>query len=77
MLFRRSSSIFFKSQVFKYVVRNTIVVSNGLDLDQACRFVGPDLGPNCLQTIISRRQRHANRYCKTSRCFIEEKFRQK
>ena len=28
---------------------NTIQVSNSLDPDQARHFVGPDLGPNCLQ----------------------------
>ena len=28
---------------------NTIRVSNSLDPDQARLFVGPDLGPNCLQ----------------------------
>ena len=26
-------------------------VSNSLDSDQARRFVGPDLGPNCLQIL--------------------------
>ena len=26
-------------------------MSNSLDLDQACHFVGPDLGPNCLQRL--------------------------
>ena len=31
--------------------RNPIRVSNGLDPDQARRFVGPDLGPNCLQRL--------------------------
>ena len=30
-------------------VLNTIRVSNSLDQDQARHFVGPDLGPNCLQ----------------------------
>ena len=29
----------------------TIRVSNGLDPDQARRFVGPDLGPNSLQLL--------------------------
>ena len=28
---------------------NTVRVSNSLDPDQALHFVGPDLGPNCLQ----------------------------
>ena len=31
--------------------RNMIKVSNSLDPDQARRFVGPDLGPNCLQRL--------------------------
>ena len=31
--------------------RITIKVSNSLDPDQARRFVGPDLGPNCLQKL--------------------------
>ena len=30
---------------------NTIRVSNSLDPDQARYFVGPDLGPNCLQRL--------------------------
>ena len=35
-------------------------VSNSLDSDQALHFVGPDLGPNCLQRFSvddTRRQR--------------------
>ena len=28
-----------------------VTVSNSLDPDQARHFVGPDLGPNCLQRI--------------------------
>ena len=35
----------------KNYFRNTIRVSNGLDPDQAQHFVGPDLGPNCLQRL--------------------------
>ena len=30
---------------------NTCGMSNGLDLDQVRRFVGPDQGPNCLQRL--------------------------
>ena len=30
---------------------NTITVSNSLDPDQTRHFVGPDLGPNCLQRL--------------------------
>ena len=36
---------------------NTIRVSNSLDPDQARRFDRPDLGPNCLQKVISRLQK--------------------
>ena len=31
--------------------RNTIRVSNSLDLDQVQHFVGPDLGSNCFQNL--------------------------
>ena len=41
---------FFKS-TFSKTFRNTIWVSNKLDLDQARRFVGPGLGPICLQRL--------------------------
>ena len=44
--------IFFsKSTFLKNSFRNTIRVSNTLDLAQAQCFVGPDLGPNCLQRL--------------------------
>ena len=33
------------------IFRNSIKVSNSLDLDQTRRFVGPDLGPNCSQKL--------------------------
>ena len=41
--------IFFKINFLKNSFRNAIRVSNTLDPDQAQRFVGPDLDPNCLQ----------------------------
>ena len=45
-----SSADFFSNTHFsKYSFRNTIRVPNSLDPDHARRFVGPDLGPNCLQ----------------------------
>ena len=50
MLFYRLL-IFFKINIFLKKIRNTIRVSNTLDPDQARHFVGPDLGPNCLQTF--------------------------
>ena len=44
--------IIFQNQLFsKHSFRNTIRVSNGLDPDQGRRFVGPCLGPNCLQRL--------------------------
>ena len=43
--------IFFKSTFLKNSFRNTIRVSNGLDPDQVRHFVGPNLGPNCLQQL--------------------------
>ena len=43
--------IFFKINFSKISFRNTIRVSNCMDLDQARCFVGPDLGPNCLQRL--------------------------
>ena len=45
------SSLIFSSSSF----RNTISMSNSLDPDQAQCYIGPDLGPNCLQKIISRK----------------------
>ena len=36
---------------FQNSFRNIIRVSNCLDLDQDRQFVGPDLGPNCLQRL--------------------------
>ena len=43
--------VFSKSVFFKNSVRNNLLVSNRLDPDQARHFVGPDLGPNCLQKL--------------------------
>ena len=42
---------FFKLTFSKESIRNTFRVSNSLDPDQALCFVGPDLGPNCLQRL--------------------------
>ena len=42
---------FFKINFFDIFFRNTIRVSNNLDSDQDGLFVGPDLGPNCLQRV--------------------------
>ena len=44
--------ISFKINFFsKKSCSNTIRVSNSLDPDQARCFVGPDLGPKCLQRL--------------------------
>ena len=40
-----------KSTFSKNSFRNTIRVSNSLNLYQARRFVGPEMGPNCLQML--------------------------
>ena len=46
-----SSADFIQNQLFREIkFRNTIRVSNRLDPDQVRHFVGPDLGPNCLQS---------------------------
>ena len=46
-----TSADFFKINFFEKFFRNTITVSNSLDSDTARRFIGPDLGPNCLQKL--------------------------
>ena len=43
--------LFSKWTFSKNSFRNTIRVSNSLDLDQDRCSVGPDLGPNCLQRL--------------------------
>ena len=48
------SSDFFQNQLFqKNYFRNTIVMSNCLDLDQNRHCVSPDLDPNCLQRLLA------------------------
>ena len=42
---------------FSCVSSSADLFSNSLDPDRAQHFVGPDLGPNCLQTEGYRRQR--------------------
>ena len=46
-MFLLFADIFFKINFLKNYFRNTIRVSNSLDLI----FIGPDLGPNCLQKL--------------------------
>ena len=45
--------IFSKSTFSKNSFRNIIRVLNSLDPNQALHFVGPDLGPNCLQRLTT------------------------
>ena len=59
-----SSADFFQNHPFRKILSGIPSVSNSLDPDQARHFVGPDLGPNCLQRISvddSSKQR-ANTY---------------
>ena len=46
-----SVDLFSKTRVFKTILSRKSSVSNSLDPDQARLFVGPDLGPNCLQML--------------------------
>ena len=46
-----SADLFKIKFFFNNSFRNTIRVSNSLEPDQARRFFGPDLGPNCLQKV--------------------------
>ena len=49
--FLLSADFVSKSTFSKNSFRYTIRVSNSLDPDQAKHFVGPDLGPKCLQKL--------------------------
>ena len=42
------------ADLFQKMISAIPSVSNSLDPDQARHFVGPDLGPNCLQMVINR-----------------------
>ena len=46
-----SSADFFSKSTFSKNFWNTFRISNSLDPDHARRFVGSDLGPNCLQRL--------------------------
>ena len=69
------SKLFFSRNSF----RNTIRVSNGLVPDQDRSFVGPDLGPNCLQsyqqTTVSASKERAKQQLITydHKCFFEKR----
>ena len=53
LAFLQSADYFQKSSFQNESLRNTSIirVSNSLDQNQARHFVGPDLGPNCLQRL--------------------------
>ena len=71
-----SCAEFFKSTFLKYTFRYTIKGSNSLDPDQANIFVGPDLGPNCLQMSsgddASRQKVHFLQQFSGEDCFIHK-----
>ena len=49
------SADFFQNKLFQKILSGSrsIRVSNGLDPDQDQHSVGPDLGPKCLQRLVS------------------------
>ena len=51
MLFLSTTDFFPPKDISKKSFRNAIRASNGLDLDQDRRCVGPDLDSNCLQRL--------------------------
>ena len=82
---------FFKIHFFENSFRSTIRVSNSLDPEQARHFVGPGLGPNCLQMLsadnTSRQRVNSIKHAFLSsaggfwvffqNCIFSEKFYQK
>ena len=48
------SELTFSENSFGHIIR----VSNSLDPDQDRHFVGPDLGPNCLQRLSAYNKSH-------------------
>ena len=59
---------FSKIDFWKNSLMNIIRVSNSLDPDQARHFVGPDLGPNCLQ------RSSADESTKVFVCYIDRRL---
>ena len=51
MPFLSSTDFFFQNPFFSKFYRTTMRMSNSLDTDQARHYVGPNLGPNCLQKL--------------------------
>ena len=50
--FKLTFFFFFFKKIF-----HTVIVSNSLDPGQTRRFVGPDLGPDCLQKLSADNKR--------------------
>ena len=69
-----SNQLFHKKFFLEYFW-NIIRLSNSLDPDQAQQFVGPDLGLNCLQKLLSddTSRRKINQLM-TSTSFDKQKF---
>ena len=53
-----SSADYFQFFFSKNSFKNTTIVSKGLDPDQKRQFVGPDLDPNCLQSLSADDKSH-------------------
>ena len=77
MPFLSSTEFFFKILFVSKFYRTTMRMSNILDPDQARHFVGPNLGPNCLQKLSANDpRRHIVkdnqdfRYCQSAACNI-------
>ena len=64
---------FSKLTISKNSFRNTIRVSNGLDPDQDRHFVGPDLGPNCLQRLSADEKKSFKKTIRVSNSWIQMK----
>ena len=61
----------------KKYFRNTTRVSKSLDPDQARRFIGPDLGPDCLQKLSAddtSRQKSAFSHFNGRRIFFRKRI---
>ena len=61
MIFFGHQWIFFKSFFFFKKIFLKYKVSNSLDPDQARHFVGPDVGPNCLQRCADDKSSNAGK----------------
>ena len=66
--FLSSADFFFHIKIFGKFFQDAIRVSNSLYPDQARPFVGPDLGPNCLQRLsaddtIWQRVKEGQKFC--------------